>query len=383
MSSAVEIIECQTPAQRRQFITFAWEIYKNNPFWVPPLISERMTFYDKAKNPFFEHSDAALFMARRNGRIVGTIVAILNNRHNQFHHETTGFFGGFEVINDFEVARALLDTARDWLKARGMTVMRGPTTLSFNDETGLLIEGFDKPPRVLMPYNPPYYAELLERYGFQKAMDLYAWWVDTQTAAANRLEQLQRIAAGVQRRKNFVVRNADFKQLPREVAALKRVYASETGAWSANWGHVPMTDRELDHVVNGLKQFADPDFIFIAEVNNEPVGIAVSLPDVNQALRLAYPRPNQLELWTLLKFLWYRRRVNAVRFILFGTLPEYRTSGIETLLIYKTLEAVQRRGYIGGELGWVLETNDALNRINRAAGATIDKVYRVYDLPIG
>lgn len=214
MSSAVEIIECQTPAQRRQFITFAWEIYKNNPFWVPPLISERMAFYDKAKNPFFEHSDAALFMARRNGRIVGTIVAILNNRHNQFHHETTGFFGGFEVINDFEVARALLDTARDWLKARGMTVMRGPTTLSFNDETGLLIEGFDKPPRVLMPYNPPYYAELLERYGFQKAMDLYAWWVDTQTAAANRLEQLQRIAAGVQRRKNFVVRNADFKQLP-------------------------------------------------------------------------------------------------------------------------------------------------------------------------
>ncbi|MCS6772529.1 MAG: N-acetyltransferase [Anaerolineae bacterium] len=383
MSSKVEVVECRTAKERRQFIEFQWEVYKNNPYWVPPLISERMAFYDKAKNPFFEHSDAALFVARRNGQVQGTIVAIQNNRHNQFHNERTGFFGGFECVNDFEVACALFNAARDWVKARGMTVLRGPTTLSFNDEIGLLIQGFDKPPRVLMPYNPPYYAELVEQYGFKKAMDVCAWWVDTQVAAQNRLEQLERVAAGVRRRKNITVRNADFKQLDREIAALKRVYASEEGAWRDNWGHVPMTDHELEHTVNNLKQFADPDFIFIAEVNAQPVGIAVSLPDVNRPLRAAYPNPKTPELWTLIKFLWYRHRmVNAVRFILLGTLAEYRTSGVEALLVYETLEAVRRRGYIGGELGWVLETNEALNRINRAAGAVIDKVYRIYDLPI-
>ncbi len=379
----IVVSECKSSAERRQFVEFQWEIYKDNPQWVPPLISERMAFYDRTKNPFFEHSEAALFVARRGGHIVGTIVAILNNRHNAIHHEHTGFFGGFECINDFEVARALFDTARDWVKARGMTVLRGPTTLSFNDEIGLLIRGFDKPPRVLMPYNPPYYAELVERYGFQKAMDLYAWWVSTQTAADKRLAQLERIAAGIQKRKNFVVRNADFRHLDREVAALKRIYASSEGAWRDNWGHVPMTDHELAHVVRNLKQFADPDFIFIAEVDGEPIGLAVSLPDVNQPLRKAYPNPRTPELWTLLKFLWYRRTtINAVRFILLGTLPEYRASGVESLLIYRTLEAARRRGYIGGELGWILETNDAMNRINQAAGAEIEKVYRIYDYRI-
>ncbi|MCS7055521.1 MAG: hypothetical protein NZM18_05020 [Thermoflexales bacterium] len=384
MSSSIVISECRTPRERRQFIEFQWEIYKDNPYWVPPLLSERMAFYDKTKNPFFEHSDAAMFVAQRAGRIVGTIVAIQNNRHNTFHNEQTGFFGGFEAINDYEVAAALFDAARDWAKARGMNVLRGPATLSLNDECGLLVDGFDSEPMVLMPYNPPYYAALIERYGFRKAMDLWAWWVSTETAQRIIGERLERLTKLVERRGRFTVRTADFNHLAREVQALKAVYASESGAWRENWGHVPMTDHELDHVVNNLKQFADPDFILIVESQGRPVGIGIALPNVNRPLRKAYPHPRTPEWWTLLKFLYYRRKmVNAVRVILVGVLKEYRASGIEAVLMLRMLQTGIAKGYIGGEMSWILETNDAMNRIIAEVGATVYKTYRIYDLPIG
>ncbi|MCL5995818.1 MAG: hypothetical protein M1546_07145, partial [Chloroflexi bacterium] len=209
-SQSIEIVECKTRAERHQFICFQWEIYKDDPYWVPPLISEREAFYDKTKNVFFEHSDAALFVAKRNGKIVGTIVAILNNRHNQVHHEKTGFFGGFETIDDFEVAKALLDTARNWVQARGMAVLRGPATLSSNDEWGLLVDGFDSEPQIMMTYNPRYYIDLLERYGFKKAMDLWAWWASTEKArdiiVGGRFERVVQMAM---KRGKYTVRKAD------------------------------------------------------------------------------------------------------------------------------------------------------------------------------
>jgi GNAT superfamily N-acetyltransferase len=384
MSDNVVVSECRTPAERRQFITFQWEIYKGNPYWVPPLVSERMAFYDKSKNPFFAHSDAALFIARCNGRVVGTIAAIVNNRHNEFHRERTGFFGGFETVDDFQVASALFDAARDWVKARGMNVLRGPATLSLNDECGLLIDGFDSEPMVLMPYNPPYYVRLVERYGFKKAMDLWAWWVSSDTAQKVIGDRLERLAQLIEKRGRFALRTADFRRLPQEVQALKAVYASESGAWRENWGHVPMTDQELEHVVSNLKQFADPDFILIAEAQGKPIGIAVALPNVNRPLRKAYPNPKTPEWWTLLKFLYYRRKlVNSVRVILAGVLKEYRGLGIEALMMLRILQTSIRKGYIGGEMSWILETNDAMNRVIEQAGARVYKTYRMYDLPIG
>jgi len=347
------------------------------------LVSERVAFYDKARNPFFEHSDAAMFVARRDGRIAGTIAAIQNNRHNEFHGEKTGFFGGFEVVNDFEVAAALFDAARDWVKARGMSVLRGPATLSLNDECGLLVDGFDSEPMVLMPYNPRYYVTLVERYGFKKAMDLWAWWVSAETAQHVIGEKLERLTKLVEKRGRFTVRTANFKRLKEEVEVLKAVYASESGAWRENWGHVPMTDHELEHVVNNLKQFADPDFILIVESQGKPIGIGVALPNVNRPLRKAYPNPKTPEWWTLLKFLYYRRTmVNSVRVILAGVLKEHRASGIEAVIMLKLLQTGVAKGYVGGEMSWILETNDAMNRIIAQAGATVYKTYRLYDLPI-
>jgi len=383
MSSPIVVSECRTPQERRQFIEFQWEIYKDDPYWVPPLVSERVAFYSKERNPFFEHSEAAMFVARRDGRIAGTIVAIQNNRHNQFHGEKTGFFGGFEVVNDFQVAAALFDAARDWLKARGMNVLRGPATLSLNDECGLLVDGFDSEPMVLMPYNPPYYAALIERYGFTKAMDLWAWWVSASVAQQVIGEKLERLTRLVEKRGRFTVRTANFKRLKQEVEALKAVYASESGAWRENWGHVPMTDHELEHVVKNLKQFADPDFILIVESQGKPIGIGVALPNVNRPLRKAYPNPKTPEWWTLLKFLYYRRTmVNSVRVILAGVLKEHRASGIEAVIMLKLLQAGIAKGYVGGEMSWILETNDAMNRVIAQAGANVYKKYRLYDLPI-
>src|SRR5450759_5235450 len=179
VNTSVDIIECKTKAERRQFINFQWDIYKGDPYWVPPLISEREAFYDSTKNPFFEHSQVAMFMAKRAGKVVGTISAILNNRHNQVYQEKTGFFGSFEVINDYEVAKVLFNNARDWVMAKGMNKLRGPATFSANEEYGLLIEGSDSEPQVMMTYNPRYYVDFIDRYGFKKAMDLYAWWGPT------------------------------------------------------------------------------------------------------------------------------------------------------------------------------------------------------------
>lgn len=383
ISNPIVISECRTTQERRQFIEFQWEIYKGDRYWVPPLLSERMAFYDKSRNPFFEHSDAAMFVAKRDGKIVGTIIAIQNNRHNAFHHETTGFFGGFETINHLGVAAALFDAARDWVKARGMNVLRGPATLSFNDECGLLVDGFDSEPTVLMTYNPRYYADLIERYGFKKVMDLWAWWVSLETAKQTIGNKLERLSKLVEKRNRFTVRTIDFKRLTQEVNALKHIYAGETGAWRDNWGHVPMTDHEIEHTVNNLKQFADPDFILVAESEGAPIGIGVTLPNVNRPLRKAYPHPKTPEWWTLLKFLWYRRAmVNSARVVLAGVLKEHRMSGIDAVLMLKMLQAAIIKGYIGGEMSWILETNDAMNRIIAQSGATIYKTYRIYDFPI-
>jgi GNAT superfamily N-acetyltransferase len=384
MDNPIEIVECQSSRDRRRFIEFQWEVYKDDPYWVPPLVSERLAFYDKSKNPFFEHSDAAMFMAQRDGRTVGTIVAIENKRHNQIHHERAGFFGGFETIDDYAVAAALFDAARGWVRARGMNTLRGPATLSMNEECGLLVDGFDSQPKVLMPYNPRYYMPLVERYGFVKAMDLWAWWVPTAVAAEKIKPKLDRLVEMAQRRKPFTIRSMNFKQLDTEVAAVKGIYADENGAWKANWGHVPMTEHEVSHIVKNLKQFADPDFINIVEYEGRPIGLSLCLPNVNRPLHKAYPNPKTPELWTLAKFLWYRRTmIDSVRVLLLGVVPEYRMMGVDVALLRTMLDTAIRKGYTGAEMSWVLENNDPMNRIMPLAGAHVYKTYRIYDLAIG
>jgi hypothetical protein len=269
------------------------------------------------------------------------------------------------------------------VNARGMTVLRGPATLSLNDECGLLVDGFDSEPQVLMTYNPRYYASLIEQYGFKKAMDLWAWWVSTDVAASTVKARLDRLVETAQKRKGFIIRNIDFKRFDEEVAAIRGIYANADGAWSENWGHVPMTLHEVDHIISSLKQFADPDFIYVAELDGKAVGMAVCLPNVNRPLRKAYPSPKTPEWWTLLKFLWYRRSmVNSVRVVLMGILREHRMSGIDAAMMKRMLDTATAKSYVGSEMSWILENNEAMNRLIPLSGAKIYKTYRIYDLAL-
>lgn len=254
--------------------------------------------------------------------MVGTVAAIVNHRHNEFHAEKAGFFGFFECIDDPAVAQALLDTAATWVRNRGMTVIRGPANLSSNDEWGMLVQGFDRPPMVMMTYNPAYYIPLVEGAGFHKAMDLNAYFFDFgEDRDLNRLpSKLMRVADKVQRRGEVTVRKADMHHFAAEVAHVKAIY---TSAWEKNWGFVPMTDAEMDHLAKQLKQVLDPDLVWMAEVASGPdqgkvVGMGLTLPDLNQVLKRMNGRVNPI---TIVKALWYQRKINAARTLLLGVIP--------------------------------------------------------------
>lgn len=382
-SSGVEIVECTTPQQRDEFIFFQWVPYKGNPYWVPPLISERREFYDKTRHPFHLHAEVAMFLAKRGGQTVGTIYATDNRAHNEFQHENVGMFGGFECLNDQAVADALFDRAAEWLKAR-RSAIRGPFNFSTNEECGLLIDAFNDSPRLLMTYNPPYYRELIERAGFTKAMDMYAYRKDV--SAIPTLDafppKLKRVTDKIMQRGQIAVRKVDMPHFDEEVARVKAIY---NAAWARNWGFVPMTEAEFDHLAKGLKQILDPDLIFIVEAKGKPVGFGLTIPDVNEPLRRAYPRPGVPEWWTLVKFFYYmkfRKVMKYIRVLVLGVLEEYRVSGIDGVLYAKTAEEAMKKGYYLGEFSWILESNDPMRSGLEGLGSEIYKTYRIYEKPL-
>ncbi len=384
-SSPIEIVEAITPQQRTEFIHFQWVPYTGNPCWVPPLISERQVFLDKTKHPFHRHSQVAHFLARRSGQTVGTIAAIINNRHNQTHDENIGFFGLFECVADYAVAERLLSTARDWVKARGKSAIRGPMNYSVNEECGLLIDAFDKPPCVLMTYNPPYYKDFIERFGFVKAMDLLQFYseVDKLQEPEKVVDaRVVRLVKKIQQRKKITIRRANLKNFDQEVAIIKNLYVQ---AWEKNWGNVPMSDAEIDYLGHNLKQFVDPDLVLIAESGGVPVGLALCLPDLNIPLRMAYPRPGVPEWWTLLKLFYYwkvRKVIDMMRGVLLGVLEPYRKQGIEALLYMELVRQALLKGIYKAESGWVLETNDLMRHGIEGIGGKVYKTYRVYEMDL-
>ena len=348
-----------------------------NEYWVPPLISERQEFFDPQANPFYEHAEVELFLARRqSGQVVGTIAAVVNDNHNAVHEERTGFFGIFEVVEDYEVAEALLSTARDWVQKRGMDRLRGPMNLDVNAEIGLLVDGFDSPPVVMMTYNPPYYAELIQRFGFEKAMDLYAYTGHLQDIVVRFPPKVKRVAEIAQKRYGVSVRKMEMRRFDEEVERIKQVY---NNAWSKNWGAVPMTDPEIEHLALALKQIADPDLLFFAEIEGKPVGVSVALPDLCQPLLHMNGR---LFPFGWVTFLRHRRKINAFRLLIMGVLEEHRLKGIEGLFYLETAKSALANGYEYLEGSWVLETNYEIRRGIEALGTHIYKTYRLYDLPI-
>ncbi len=382
-SAPLEIRPVRTKADRKAFVELPWKIYRDDPNWVPPLLSMAYEIIDTEKHPFYEFSRLALFNAWRGDQLVGRIGAIDNPRHNETHSDKVGFFGFFEVENDPEAAQALFDTAGEWLRARGKDAIRGPANPSVNDEYGMLVDGFDSAPVILMPYNPSYYVNLIETSGFEKAMGLLAWYVPTTVyggAKGDKLpEKLVRVVRAVRRRYGYTIRPLNLRNFDDEVEKIKIVYRS---AWEKNWGAIPMTDHEIEHLAAGLKQMADPDLVFIVEDREGQVaGISLSLPDLNQPLLRAYPRPGVPEPLTLLKLLWHwkvRKHVSGLRVLALGVLEPYRSRGIDALLMHETAQVGLRKGYTWGEMSWILETNDMMNRDIEMMGGKVYKTYRIY-----
>lgn len=371
---SLEIIPVTDAGKMRAFIRLPWKIYRGDPHWVPPLILDQKKLLDKRKHPFFLHSSADFFLARRNGEYVGRIAAILNNNHNRFHNEKTAFFGFFESVNDPEVAHQLFAAAADWGRARGMAVLRGPMNYSTNETCGLLVEGFDLSPAIMMTYNPRYYVDLIEGEGFAKAMDLYAWWM-TKEAGIN--PKILRVGEKVLQEQGITLRHLNMKNFWGEVEVIKRIY---NDAWSNNWGFVPMTDEEFAFLAKDLKPVVDPRLVMIVEKEGEPVGFSLSLPDLNRALKKINGR---LLPFGIFKVMYHARKIHTVRVLTLGVVRRLQTiSGIGAALYLETFRRPVAAGFDSGEFSWTLENNDLINRGMKLLGAKIYKRYRIYDRPL-
>jgi len=377
---SVNVRKVETPADFRAFFEFPWTLYKNDPNWVPPLLSMRRDLLNKKKNPSWEYMEGDYFAAWRGDKIVGTIAAFINHRHNEFHQEHVGWFGAFEVYDDQEAAKALLNTAAEWVKAKGYDAIRGPQTFTTHEDCGILVDGFI-PPVLLMPYNPPYYQKLVEGAGLIKAMDIYSFHVSRERQAEIGLQdRLGRITQGVMKRNKITIRNIDRKNLKQEFMLFKEIY---NAAWDKNWGFVPMTPKELDALVTSLGQFFEPDYAFFAYVEGQPAGFVLSIPDFNQVLHKAYARPGTPEIFTLLKALWYwkiRPVMTWARIPLLGVKEAYRNKGVDAALYYHVLMALINDPKIQhSDSGWILESNTNMVSIAKSFGSDIYKTHRFYE----
>jgi GNAT superfamily N-acetyltransferase len=334
-----------------------------------------MKLIDETKNPFYEHATSALFVAERDGNVVGRIGAIINHRHNEVHGEKAGAFGFFECIDDRDVATGLFAEAEKFLREAGMTVVRGPYHPSSNDEQGILVDGFDRPPVLMMTYNPRYYPKLIEACGYDKAMDLYAWLL---RADQSRSEKLSRVSERIRERSQIRIRQFDKKQFDAEADRIRELY---NAAWELNWGFVPLTDAEFDFMAKDLKQIFDPEFVLFAEKEGKTVGFSLSLPDINQAFHAgSHIPPNALNLpiglWNLLT---KKKKIDTVRIVILGVLKEYRSLGIDALLYNETIERARQKGIKYGEASWILENNDPMNRACQMMNGEKYKTYRIYE----
>ena len=375
----LEIQKVETKKQLRTFIKVPWDVYKDNPYWVPWLYFERLEFFDKTKNPFFEHAEADYFIAFRDGRPVGTIAGVLNHRHNEFHDENIAHFGVFELHDDPEAAEALLETACQWARAKGADAILGPANFSSTIEWGMLYEGYDSPPVVLIPYNPPYYNDFVEAAGFTKAMDLWAWNNDLEARVqpGGMPEKLVRVVNKVKERYGLTVREAVKSDWTNEVERLKNIYNS---AWEKNWGFVPLTNAEFIQLEHDLKPIVDTRIIFFVEKDGEAIGFALSIPDVNQIVHKIQPGPSVIGSYlAALRVLRNKTSTNRMRVLALGVTKEFRGRGVDALLYYESVMAAVRHGYRWAEASWVLENNEAMNRPIKLLGSEIYKRYRIYE----
>jgi GNAT superfamily N-acetyltransferase len=373
----VTVTAVQSAADRDAFIQFPYSLYRGDPNWVPPLQMERRDFLDRKKNPWFEFGTAELFLARREGKVVGRIAGVIDPRFNEFQETNLGFFGMFESINDVAVARGLFDAASTWLKSQGFAEMLGPLNFSTNYECSVLVEGFEASPAVMMAYNPRYYPALYEASGFIKAKDLWAFDLSSSHPPP---EKVVRVAEKIRKRDGVVVRAVRMSEFSAEVRRVKDIY---NAAWEHNWGFVPMTEAEFDHMAKEMKPLVVPDLLLIAEVKGEPVAFSMTIPDANYALKAAGGRLTRFGFPIgLVKLALAARRIKRLRLITLGIKEGYRRQGLDAILYLDTITNARRLGYSGGEISWTLEDNHLVNRAIESMGGVRSKTYRIYRRPI-
>ena len=378
-SAAVTVRPVASGSDRKRFIDFVYDHYADDPAFVPPLRMDQQKVLNPKKNPFFEHGRIQLFLAEdAQGRLVGRIAAIVNGMHLQKYDDATGFFGFFEVTEDERVAEALLDAAADWLRDQGLVAMRGPANPTLNDTSGLLVDGFDREPSILMAYNKPYYEDLLLRYGFERAMTMFAYYVHKKYLDIAKLER----GAEIVRRRNpgLTLRTMDMSRFMDEAMIAKDIYNE---AWSENWGHVPMTDHEFEHLAKDLKQVIEPDLVYFLEMDGEPVAFSVTIPNLNQALKhVNGGRLLPLGLPKLLARTTFGG-VYETRMPLMGVRKAYHGRGFDSLMVLETIRRGKALGYEACEMSWVLESNKRLTNALDAMGAVVDKTYALFEKRLG
>jgi GNAT superfamily N-acetyltransferase len=370
-----KIVPVQSKKELASFIDFPHDLYKNDPNYVPELFIAQKDLL--TTHPFHKHSSLQTYLAYDGDKIVGRIAAIYNTNHNKFNNTNDGFFGFFDCINDQETANLLFNTAVTWLKQKGAQSIIGPVNPSTNETCGLLIKGFEKPPVVMMTYNPAYYIDLLENAGFTKQTDLLAWSWDGQNYNDKSLQMLDRLQERLTRNSKITIRKINLKNFKQEADALRDVYNK---AWDKNLGFFPMTNEEFDYTAKDLKMILDPDFAFVAEQEGNIVGFGVAIPDINQILKTI--KKGRLLPTGIFKLLLNKKKITGIRIMLLGVIDGYRKMGIEACLYGSIIKEYRRKGLKYAEASWTLENNDMVNRAIEAIGGEQYKTYRIYEKAI-
>lgn len=366
--SQIEIRTVNTRRELLAFIQFPLSLYRSDRFYVPQLTRDMETHFS-SRNPFVRQAEVKFYLALQHGRPAGRIASIINHEHIERHKEKAGFFGFYESINDAGVSGALLEAVSHDLKRHDLETIRGPMSFSTNEECGFLIEGFESPPMLMTPYNPPYYGDLMERAGMVKAKDLYAF---IYTVKEELPEKILRVAA-LAERKGISARIMDKRQFMSDMRAFREVYNS---AWERNWGFLPISDEEITYSGERLKPLVVPELIIIAEKDRKPVGFLGLIPDYNFVLKKMGGR---LDPVTVVKALYYSRKITDLRLLLLGIKEEYRNRGVDALLFREGFKGVRKNGFKRVEFSWILEDNIPVIRHVELIGGDLYKRYRIYE----
>jgi hypothetical protein len=370
---SLNVVEVKNRNLLRKFIKFPDYLYKDDPNYVPHIYLERLIAFNKKLNPFYKHAKVKNFLAFQDNEVVGRISGIVNYAHNKFHEDSVGFFGNFDAIDEKNVSKILFQNVEDFLRKENLNIIRGPVNFSTNEECGLLIKGFDSPPKIMMTYNYQYYSRLIEDYGFRKSKDLYAYLLDREKFNMDKLTKASNL---LKKRYNIKVRKIDFKNFNRELKIIYNIYNS---AWEKNWGFVPMDEEEFFHASGILKYVADEDFILIAEIDEKPVGFIIGLLDINVLIREI---KGKLLPFGIFKFLKNKKNIKTLRIITLGIVEQCRNKGLDYVLITEVTNNAFKKGVRYGECSWILEDNKKMNNALLKLSGEVYKIYRIYDKEI-